>query len=113
MHTRSFTPPATGTPWLARALAVSAVMHLAVVIVLAVVTRPEPASEVTVVDIEIAPAPPKAEALAPEIAKPVVDPAGGSEEPTPASAAQPTNQEPSVMVDAGIDAAVDASAPDA
>ncbi len=100
------TPFPTGAPWLGRAVAVSAVLHALAVVVVLVAGRVEDRHEVETVDIELAPPPPKAEALPEEHERKPVE-----TEPTPASAA-PEPEKPAepetVVVDAGVDAPVDA-----
>src|SRR5262245_27475534 len=94
-------PFSTGTSWLARALAVSIVLHAMVGTTWHLVSRPK--REVELVDIELAPAAPKAEALPAEVAK----------VPEQTSAAATTEPEGPIehelaLVDAGIDAPIDA-----
>src|SRR5690349_20269390 len=62
-------PFSTGASWLARAVAVSVVLHVVVAVAWWLVAKPSEQSEVELVDIELAPPPPKAEALPAEIAK--------------------------------------------
>jgi hypothetical protein len=99
-------PLSTGTSWLARALAVSFVLHAVVAVAWWLVARPSEQTEKELVDIEVAPPPPKAEALPAEVAKP---PEQSPEALAAAAAAaqQEQGDEPG-LVDAGVDAPVDA-----
>jgi hypothetical protein len=101
-------PFSTGASWLFRALAVSVVLHAVVAVAWWLTMRSDEQSEVELVDIEVAPEPPKAEALPAEIARPP--------EPSPealASAANPpeapAGNDEGGLADAGVDAPVDAS----
>src|SRR5262245_14405605 len=93
-------PFSTSASWLARALAVSFVLHVVVAVAWWLISKPK--NEVELVDIEVAPAPPKAEALPPEVAK-------KPEQVAAASSSSETNDEPNdedqlAVVDAGVDA---------
>jgi hypothetical protein len=96
------TPFPTGTPWLARAVVVSAVVHALAVLVLHVTLSPGEEHQVDVVDIEIAPPPPKAEALPAERATP---PSGARETDTAAVKPPEPTKPVEGLVDAGVDAA--------
>jgi hypothetical protein len=90
---------------LSRAVVLSALLHVGLVAAAYFVVKPvEPAKEV--VDIELAPPPPKAEALPAEVEKPPAAEQGtaqaASQEPAPAS-------EEGMPIDAGIDAPTDAA----
>jgi hypothetical protein len=89
---------------------VSALLHAGLVIAAWQLMRPAPPPP-DVVDIELAPRPPKAEALPQEVAKPPEEEPGkpepAAEEPAPAP------REEGAPVDAGIDAPVDAAPVDA
>ena len=100
------TPVSTGAPWLARALLVSSVLHALAVAIVIVASSPRHEShDVDLVDITIAPEPPKAEALPEEIEKPKAAEPAAQQEP---AAQPPPQEEPSAPVDAAIDAPVDA-----
>ncbi|MGE5184833.1 MAG: hypothetical protein ACM31C_22330 [Acidobacteriota bacterium] len=104
------TPLPTGAPWLRRALAVSAVLHaLAVAIVIVAAQPREDREEPELVDITIAPPAPKAEALPEELERAkAAEPAAQQEA---AAAQEPPHEEPAAaLVDAGVDAPVDAPA---
>ncbi|HEX5057930.1 MAG TPA: hypothetical protein VFV99_01165 [Kofleriaceae bacterium] len=96
-------PFSTGASWLMRALAVSFVFHAVVAVAWWLMAKPHDDSEVQLVDIEVAPPPPKAEALPAEVAKQAeqVAAAQGAQEPE-------TPSEDFAVIDAGIDAPVDA-----
>jgi len=98
-------PFPTGASWLARAVAVSFVLHAIVAGMWWWLATPEEKHEVELVDIEVAPPPPKAEALPEEVAR-------LPEAPTPAQAAatepSPAEEEHEATIDAGIDAPIDA-----
>jgi hypothetical protein len=97
----------TGASWIVRALVVSAFLHLVVVAVWWFAHRPkEPEKEY--VDIEMAPAPPKAEALPEEVAKPQE---ASSAATTPPSGPEPgaTAHDEGGPIDAGVDAPIDAA----
>jgi len=97
-------PFSTGASWLARALAVSLVLHVVVAVAWWLIHKPE--REIELVDIDVAPAAPKAEALPAETAK--------LPEQTAAAATAGTTEpnEPDedelAAVDAGVDAPIDA-----
>jgi hypothetical protein len=97
---------------LSRAVLVSALLHVGLVIAAWRLIKPEPPPP-DVVDIELAPPPPPAEALPQEVAKPPQQepgkpqPSPAGEEPAPAAS------EVSAPVDAGVDAPVDAAPVDA
>ena len=99
-------PFSTGESWLARALAVSLALHAVVAVVWKAIDHTSDDSEVQLVDIEIAPPPPKAEALPAEIAKPSEQSAAA----TAAAADDTPGDEPDelALVDAGVDAPIDA-----
>jgi hypothetical protein len=96
---------------LPRALAVSAIVHLAFVISLHWLTVDEH-HEVELVDIEMAPEPPKAEALPAEVEKPPEQAPTAKDEQMPAATEPAPPSEPAAVADAGVDAPVDAP-PDA
>ncbi|HSN27737.1 MAG TPA: hypothetical protein VLT45_15705, partial [Kofleriaceae bacterium] len=95
---------------LSRAVLVSALLHVVAAIVLWLVAKPA-APEPEVVDIELAPPPPQAEALPEEVARPPsTDPgAGAHDEPTPSEPTATHDDSEGAPVDAGIDAPVDAA----
>src|SRR5215472_15390121 len=99
-ETALHTPFPTGSPWLTRALVVSTVLHALAVVALVIGYHPAKQRETEVVDIELAPAPPKAEALPEEIAnaKGVVGQLAAAD--LPKDEPQETSDVP---VDAGID----------
>ena len=101
------TPFPTGTPWLARAVIVSAVLHALAVVVVAVAFAPKEERQVEVVDIEVAPTPTEAEALPAEKAMPVPQ---GEAEKAATAVKEPEHEEEKheADVDAGVDAAIDA-----
>jgi len=102
------TPVPTGAPWLGRAVVASAVLHALAVVILLVAGGVTHKSEVEVIDIELAPPPPKAEALPEEHERKMA--ASAPPESAPAST-QPPEQpppEPSAVIDAGVDAPIDA-----
>src|SRR5262245_35625435 len=98
-------PFSTGTSWLARAVAVSFILHVATAAMWYALSK-KGEREVELVDIEVAPAPPKAEALPAETAKRPEQTAAASS----GTENQPDepNEDEQATVDAGIDAAVDA-----
>jgi hypothetical protein len=98
------TPYPTGAPWLARALVMSAVLHALVAGVVVVAGGPAAERHVDVVDIELAPPPPKAEALLAERAAPV------NQAPQPPAPEPAATTEPEEHREAAIDAGVDAPA---
>ena len=101
------TPFPTGSPWLGRAVVASAVLHALAVVIMLVVGGVTKKSEVEVIDIELAPAPPKAEALPEEHERKQA--ASAPPEATPAAAQpEPPPPEPSALIDAGVDAPIDA-----
>ena len=91
---------------LSRAVLISALLHVGLVVAAWWLVKPvEPAREV--VDIELAPPPPKAEALPQEVAKP---PATDPGKPEPAShEPAPAEHDEGAPVDAGVDAPIDAA----
>jgi len=106
--------PTGATAWLSRALVVSLIVHL---VVLAVVVRwlhRDEEHEVELVDIEVAPAPPVAEALPEEVAKQIEQ--AEAERASAAAGSEPAPKEPgdegASAIDAGVDAPPDAP-PDA
>lgn len=103
-------PFPTGTPWLSRAVGVSIVAHVVVAILWWMTVAHSERRAPELVDIEIAPEPPKAEALPAEVAKP---PESAPEAAAAAAAQEPTTEpsEPDdglALRDAGVDAPVDA-----
>jgi hypothetical protein len=100
-ETALHTPFPTGAPWLTRALVVSTVLHALAVVALVIGYHPAKQRETEVVDIELAPAPPKAEALPEEIenAKGVVGQIAAAEIPK-----DEPNETSDVPIDAGVDA---------
>lgn len=97
--------------WLARALVVSAVLHGAVVATGRWALAP--IAEVTVVDIELAPPPPKAERLPEERARKAEPDRAPDKLPASVPAKPPpVRDEPAAVVaDAGVDAPIDAPRP--
>jgi hypothetical protein len=97
-----YSPLPTGGSWLARALAVSAIVHavVAIPLVLAHHSDDDP-HEPEIVDIELAPPPPPVEALPAEVAKPPEP----SEQVAEAAVATKSVDTEAIAVDAGIDAA--------
>jgi hypothetical protein len=95
----------TGTPWLRRALVVSVAVHAITGLIGRWALAPADSHETTVVDIEVAPEAPKAEALPLEIDKPreVVAAAQETDEPKP-----PPEPVGEIPIDAGVDAPPDA-----
>jgi hypothetical protein len=97
-------PFSTGASWLARAVAVSVAFHVVVAVAWWLMAKPSDQSEVELVDIELAPAPPKAEALPAEVAR-------KAEQLAAAAAAEShdeTAEQDVAIVDAGVDAPIDA-----
>jgi hypothetical protein len=93
---------------LSRAVLVSALLHVGLVVAAWQLMRPAPPAP-DVVDIELAPPPPKAEALPQEVAKPPEEEPG---KPQPAPAAEepaPAPPEEGAPIDAGVDAPIDAA----
>jgi hypothetical protein len=92
---------------LSRAVLVSALLHVGLIIAAWQLVRPAPPAP-DVVDIELAPPPPKAEALPQEVAKPPEEQPGtpqpAAEEPAPV----PPSEE-GAPIDAGVDAPIDAA----
>ncbi len=101
-------PLSTGMSWLARAVAVSAALHLVVAVAWWLTVRPSEHTEVELVDIEVAPPPPKAEALPAEVAKPPEQVA--AQQAAAAAANEPAEpaEDQLAPVDAGVDAPLDA-----
>ncbi len=99
-------PFSTGASWLARAVAVSVVLHIVVAVAWWLVATPHE-SEVELVDIELAPPPPPVEALPAEVATPPETVAAAA---AAAAASEPegANEDSMAMVDAGVDAPIDA-----
>lgn len=101
-------PFSTGASWLWRALAVSAVLHVVFAVAWWLALRADEQRDVELVDIEVAPPPPMAEALPPEIAKPPELPPEAL-----ASAASPpetpAGHDELGLADAGVDAPMDAA----
>ena len=98
----------TGASWLSRGLVASVVVHVIGVIVMVWLLKPDEHHEVELVDIELAPPPPKAEALPAEVAKPPEqEPKGSADDTTPASTTD-TPDKTEGSIDAGVDAPVDA-----
>jgi hypothetical protein len=96
------------SPPIRRAIALSLLAHAVVLLVGWWALEPRDHKEVALVDIEVAPPPPKAEALPAEIAK-APEKLGPADEPIAPAPPEPGDN---VAVDAGIDAAPDAP-PDA
>ena len=92
---------------LSRAVLLSALLHVGLVVTAYFLVKPaEPVKEV--VDIELAPPPPKAEALPAEVAKPPAAEQGTPEAASHEAAPAPEPDE-TAAIDAGIDAPVDAA----
>lgn len=103
-------PFSTGASWLSRAVSVSVALHLVVALIGWLAVRPDERREVELVDIEMAPAPPKAEALPAEIAKvPESAPEAAQENTATAAPAEQPDDEALALHDAGVDAAPDAA----
>lgn len=104
-HRQLAEPFSTGASWLARAVVVSALLHLALAVAWWLTTRPA-SPPVELVDIELAPPPPAVEALPEEHAKPPEQVAAAQA----ASAAEPSEPDEEGMApgDAGVDAPIDA-----
>ena len=99
-------------PALRRGLMVSLLLHLVLGTLAVFVFKPPHHVDTELVDIEVAPLPPKAEALPAEVAKPPDQPpAAGSDDVAAASTTPPPPAE-TLAIDAGVDAPPDA-APDA
>jgi hypothetical protein len=98
-------PFSTGASWLARAVAVSVVLHIVVAVAWWLVAKP-PEREVLLVDIELAPPPPPVEALPEELAKPPEQSAMAAA--AAAAAAEGPGEDEMALGDAGIDAPIDA-----
>lgn len=96
---------------LSRAVLVSALLHVVLAVGLWFVAKPAtPATEV--VDIELAPPPPKAEALPEEVAKPPATDRGAGAQPTEPddhASHEPGSHEEAAPVDAAVDAPADAA----
>lgn len=110
-QTATHRPPAelfsTGTSWLTRAVLVSAFLHVVVAVIWWQLRKPDDETPKTTVDIELAPPPPKVEALPEEVAKapqsaPAAQQTGGTEE-------APPEEDVLAAIDAGVDAPVDAA----
>ena len=89
----------------------SALLHAAAASVAWWMIDPRDGRRTELVDIEVAPSPPKPEALPAEVARPPA-PDLASREPEPQPASTPPNEPGEAAVDAGVDAAADAR-PDA
>jgi hypothetical protein len=101
-------PFSTGVPWLSRAVGVSVVLHAIAALVWWGSVKPTEEREVETVDIEIAPAPPKVEALPEEVAKPP-ESAPEQQANTAGTPEQPDEPDEALaMRDAGVDAPTDA-----
>jgi len=91
-------------------VSVSVALHLVIAMVWWLTVRPEEKRETVTVDIEMAPEPPKAEALPAEVAKP---PESAPEAPQESTATTPPEEahddEALALHDAGVDAAPDAA----
>ncbi len=98
-------PFSTGASWLARALAVSAVLHVVVAVAWWLTSRP-PEPKVDLVDIELAPPPPAVEALPEEHAR-VAEQVAAAQAASSAEPAGP-DEEAIAPADAGVDAPIDA-----
>lgn len=94
-------PVSTGASWLARAVIVSAFLHAVIVVVWYVAHHKTEEREVQLVDIELAPPPPKAEALTAEVAKPLPQPSSTPPAQTPEET-RPVEEGRGPMVDAGV-----------
>lgn len=94
-------PVSTGASWLARAVVVSAFLHAVIVVVWYVAHHKTTQREVQLVDIELAPPPPKAEALTAEVAKPLPQSSSTPPMQTPEEA-PPVEEGRGPMVDAGV-----------
>jgi len=94
----------TGTPWLRRALVVSVIVHAVGIAVGRWALTPTETHEVSLVDIEVAPEAPKAEALPAEIEKKPEVVAAATEQKQEEPPPEPVGE----AVDAGVDAAPDA-----
>lgn len=104
-------PFSTGASWLARAVAVSIVLHVIAAVAWWLGARPADNDKVELVDIELAPPPPPVEALPEEVAKaPEEALAAAAAAQESASAAEPDEpgEDDTALVDAGVDAGVDA-----
>jgi hypothetical protein len=106
-------PFSTGPSWLTRAVSVSVVVHVLVALVWWLTIRPDEHREVETVDIEMAPAPPKAEALPEEVAKAPESAPEAPQENTATQAPDEHDDEALALHDAGVDAAPDAAPIDA
>lgn len=103
----------TGAPWLSRALIVSLALHLVAALVWWVTVRESDTPKTTTVDIEIAPPPPKVEALPEEVAKPPESAPEATQDNAATTPHAPEHDEDALALhDAGVDALPDA-APDA
>jgi hypothetical protein len=102
-----YEPFSTGANWLLRAVVMSALLHGVIVAVWYVgVHKSSNAREVQLVDIELAPPPPKAEALTAEVARPP--------QASPGAAAASSTETPELPTTEPMDVAlVDAGVPDA
>jgi hypothetical protein len=99
-------PFSTGASWLARAVAVSVVLHVVVAGTWSLVVRPGEERRVDLVDIELAPPPPPVEALPAEVARPPE--AAMAAAAAAAAEAEAPGEEEMALTDAGIDAPIDA-----
>lgn len=101
-----YEPFSTGANWLLRAVVMSALLHAVIVAVWYVAVHKSKEREVQLVDIEVAPPPPKAEALTAEVARPPE----ASSAAAPASAATEVPEQGTEPTDVAL---VDAGVPDA
>jgi len=113
--------PTGATAWLSRAVVVSLLAHLVLLVVVVKWLHRDEQHEVELVDIEVAPPPPVAEALPAEVARQLEQAAEdkAKEAAAAAAASEPEQKEPGegAVIDAGVDAppdaAIDAAPPDA
>ncbi len=100
----------TGSSWLSRAVSVSVVLHIAVALIGWRLLHHAEDTQVSTVDIELAPPPPKVEALPEEVAKPP-ESAPTTQENAAGTLPDegPADEDLFAMRDAGVDAPVDAA----
>lgn len=99
----------TGAPWLSRALIVSLALHLVAASVWWLTVRESDTPKTTTVDIEIAPPPPKVEALPEEVAKPPESAPEATQDNAATTPQAPAHDEDALALhDAGVDAPPDA-----
>ena len=100
----------TGAPWLSRAVSVSVVLHIALALIGWRLVRHTDDKQVSTVDIELAPAPPKVEALPAEVAKPPESAPATQEHAAGTQPDEgPADEDLLAVRDAGVDAPVDAA----